>query len=149
MAEQKLWDVLQKLRNSCYASEENIRNQLRLSYAEYFALGKMERGETITCQELAERIQLSLSRCSRIVDRLHGNGFVERVDCSSDRRCKNLSLTAKGIDTKNRIDDLRNTCEARLSAVYPQKRLQVLIEELQGLTRQLEEQNKQKVSSSR
>ena len=121
MTQQKLWDVLQKLRASCFVSEENIRTQLHLSYAEYFALGNMNKGETVTCQELADRLQLSLSRCSRIVERLHSKGFLERVDCPSDRRCKNLSLTTKGIETKNRIDDLRNECESRLSSVYPEK----------------------------
>ncbi len=149
MAEQKLWDVLQKLRASCYVSEENIRTQLSLSYAEYFAIGNMQKGEKVTCQELADRLQLSISRCSRIVDRLHSKGFLERVDCLSDRRCKNLSLTAKGINTKSRIDNLRNECESRLSAVYPEKKLKVLLKELENLIQQLDVQNNLKVPSSR
>jgi DNA-binding MarR family transcriptional regulator len=109
----------------------------------------MQRGEKVTCQELANRLQLSLSRCSRIVDRLHSKGFLERIDCPSDRRCKNLSLTAKGIGTKSRIDDLRNECESRLSAVYPEKKLKVLLKELEDLTQRLDMQNNPKISSSR
>jgi len=139
MSEKKIWDVLQKLRETCYASEENIRTQLHLTYAEYFALGSMRAGEKVTCQELADRMQLSLSRCSRIVDRLFAKEFLDRVDCSSDRRCKSLSLTAKGADTKSRIDALRNECETRLATAFPGKKLEVLLKELEDLIQKMEE----------
>lgn len=139
MTEKRLWDVLQKLRDTCILSEEKIRGALNLSHAEYYAVGCMQKGERVTCQELANRMGLSLSRCSRIVDRLHDKGFILRADCPSDRRCKQLGLSTKGVHTNKEIEQLRNECEARLSEAYPGDKLKILFQELEDLILRLEE----------
>ncbi len=46
--------------------------------------------------ELAERLFLSRSGLTRLIDRLVKAGLVERTSCSSDRRGYNAKLTAAG-----------------------------------------------------
>jgi DNA-binding MarR family transcriptional regulator len=146
MTEKKLWDVLQKLRDTCIISEEKIRSALHLTHAEYFAVGCMRSEEKINCRELAKRMGLSLSRCSRIVDRLHEKGFIAREDCVNDRRCRELSLSPKGLSTKKEIDKLRDECETRLSQAYPGDKLKVLFKDLEGLVQRLEESNRMRLT---
>jgi DNA-binding MarR family transcriptional regulator len=46
--------------------------------------------------ELAERVLLSNSGLSRLVDRIESKGLVERVSCASDRRSFYVQLTDEG-----------------------------------------------------
>ena len=46
--------------------------------------------------ELAERVLLSNSGLSRLVDRIEAKGLVERRSCSSDRRSFHVRLTDEG-----------------------------------------------------
>jgi DNA-binding MarR family transcriptional regulator len=48
--------------------------------------------------ELAERLLLSRSGVTRLVDRLQAGGLVERMSCDSDRRGQWASLTDAGYD---------------------------------------------------
>ena len=48
--------------------------------------------------ELAERVLLSNSGLSRLVDRIESKGLVERRSCPSDRRSFFVSLTGEGAD---------------------------------------------------
>ena len=46
--------------------------------------------------EIAERVLLSHSGLSRLIDRMEAKGVVERVSCPSDRRSLNIQLTEAG-----------------------------------------------------
>lgn len=48
--------------------------------------------------ELAERLLLSRSGATRLIDRLEASGQVERVSCESDRRGQWATLTSAGLD---------------------------------------------------
>ena len=48
--------------------------------------------------ELAERLLLSRSGATRLIDRLEASGQVERVSCESDRRGQWATLTASGLE---------------------------------------------------
>jgi DNA-binding MarR family transcriptional regulator len=53
--------------------------------------------------ELAERVLLSNSGLSRLVDRIEASGLVERVTCPSDRRSINVALTPAGAEMLDRM----------------------------------------------
>jgi DNA-binding MarR family transcriptional regulator len=53
--------------------------------------------------ELAERVLLSNSGLSRLVDRIAAKGLVERVTCPTDRRAINVQLTEKGGEMLERM----------------------------------------------
>jgi DNA-binding MarR family transcriptional regulator len=52
--------------------------------------------------ELADRVLLTRSGLTRLVDRLEAAGLVERLACSSDRRGQNAVLTLAGRDALRR-----------------------------------------------
>jgi DNA-binding MarR family transcriptional regulator len=53
--------------------------------------------------ELAERVLLSNSGLSRLVDRIESKGLVERKNCPSDRRSFHVSLTDEGAEMLERM----------------------------------------------
>ena len=53
--------------------------------------------------DLAERVLLSHSGLSRLLDRIEAKGLVERVRCPGDRRSLNLVLTPEGQEMLDRM----------------------------------------------
>ena len=133
MAQEKLWDILEVLNSRCREQETFIREHLRLSPAEYLALRRLSPGETVTCQGLARRMGLSLSRASRVIDRLCSHGFVRRSDCAADRRCRSLRLTGQGKKVRERIEAMRGECEERILEDYSGARMTGLKKDLKDL----------------
>ncbi len=133
MNDEKLVDILDELKKECVANEEKIRRSLDLSEAEYNGLLCLNKGEKITCQEFSERMNLSVSRGSRVIDRLFEKGYLDRVDCFEDRRCKNVKLTKNGATLRRKIDSHRQDCEQKLAADYSEQKLAMLKKELRRL----------------
>ncbi len=137
MKENKIIDILADIQNKCRAKEDEIRESLGLSLAEYKALLCIKIGEKITCHEFSERMGLSLSRGSRVIDKLFQQGFIDRLDCNADRRSKNIILTESGRMIWRKIDKNRQKCEDRLAASYSRDRYNALKDELRSLAQKL------------
>jgi DNA-binding MarR family transcriptional regulator len=71
-----------------------------LSLAEYDALLQIATApdRRIRMNVLAERVILSRSGITRLVDRLEAQGCVERLACETDARGQEAGLTAVGLD---------------------------------------------------
>jgi DNA-binding MarR family transcriptional regulator len=80
--------------------DEELQAAHGLSLAEYDALLQIARspGRRVRMNVLADRVLLSRSGITRLVDRLETAGSVERVACSSDARGQEAVLTAVGLD---------------------------------------------------
>ncbi|UVF76537.1 MarR family winged helix-turn-helix transcriptional regulator [Gordonia mangrovi] len=64
-----------------------------------FTLGAHGDGaESMSLNEIADHINLSLAAAGRTVDKLVGAGLVDRREDAADRRVKRVSLTAEGND---------------------------------------------------
>ena len=133
MSSEKLIDIVEQIRVKCLAKEEEIRQILSLAETEYKGLLYFDGLERITCQEFSARMNLSVSRGSRIIDRLYAEGYIDRADLSSDRRCKNIWLTKKGIAIRRRIDEQRRLCEEKLTSDYSETKINKLKKELRAL----------------
>jgi DNA-binding MarR family transcriptional regulator len=59
-------------------------------------------GQRLRMHELAERVLLSQSGLTRLVDRLEAEGLVQRVRCSDDGRGLFAQLTPEGLDALRR-----------------------------------------------
>jgi DNA-binding MarR family transcriptional regulator len=136
---ENLWDVIERLQSRCIQQEMSIRKRLQLSPAEYLALRRLRVGEKITCRELARRMELSLSRTSRVIDRLYTRGYLERGGCAADRRCKSIGLTERGIGACRRIQHLRRECATRLLDGYSEAERTALMQDLDGLACRMSE----------
>jgi DNA-binding MarR family transcriptional regulator len=132
-----LIDILGEIGKGILARENMIRKKLGLTEAEFRGILSIDRGEKITCQEFSKRMDLSLSRGSRVVDRLCVKNLIERVDCDSDRRCKNIWLTEKGREIRQVIAEGIQNIEDSLTSEYPEAKIFLLKNDLKRLLRTL------------
>jgi DNA-binding MarR family transcriptional regulator len=63
-------------------------------------------GEALPMNEAAGKLHCDPSNVTGIVDRLEARGLIARRQLSTDRRVKNLVLTAKGRALKRRVDSI-------------------------------------------
>ena len=79
--------------------DEELQAAHGLSLAEYDALLQIAHapGRRVRMNVLAERVILSRSGITRLVDRLEAAGSVERIACATDARGQEAVLTAAGL----------------------------------------------------
>lgn len=80
--------------------DEELQAAHGLSLAEYDALLQIAHapGRRVRMNVLANRVLLSRSGITRLVDRLEAAGSVERVACTSDARGQEAVLTKSGLE---------------------------------------------------
>jgi DNA-binding MarR family transcriptional regulator len=80
--------------------DEELRAEHGLSLAEYEALLQIAYAPSrrLRMSQLAERVLLSRSGVTRLIDRLVADRFVERVACESDARGAEAVLTELGLE---------------------------------------------------
>jgi DNA-binding MarR family transcriptional regulator len=71
---------------------------MELSVTQFKLLHLLARGgeEGLSVKALGDQFNLSLAAASRAVDGLHQRGYVDRIECESDRRSKRVTLTPAG-----------------------------------------------------
>ncbi len=112
--EKNLVDLIIELKKGCMEDEKQIRTLCNVSLAEYKGIMEIETTERITCNVLSEKMGLSVSRGSRIIDSLVRKRYLLRMTNPEDRRSFVLSLSSKGAEIKKKIEQERNNCEYRL-----------------------------------
>ena len=133
MGDEKLIDILGEIGKRILVHKTKIRTKLGLSEAEYNGIICIEHEEKITCQEFSKRMVLSVSRGSRVVDRLCTKKYIERVDCEADRRCKNIWLTREGFAIRQKIVEEIQNIEDDLNSGYPDAKLMLLTSDLRRM----------------
>jgi DNA-binding MarR family transcriptional regulator len=85
-------EVLRKL-------EAELTAEAGMTLAEYDVLYQLRAAPShqLRMSDLSDRVRLSRSGITRLVDRLATDGLVERADCPSDRRGTLARLTEKGL----------------------------------------------------
>ena len=80
--------------------DEDLRAAHDLTLAEYDALLQLAESPArrLRMHEIAERVVLSRSGVTRLIDRLVRDGLVERSNCSTDGRGAEAVLTSSGLD---------------------------------------------------
>jgi DNA-binding MarR family transcriptional regulator len=131
--DERLIAILGEIGKGVLSHEHKIRKKLGLSGTEFKGILCIGEEEKITCREFAKRMELSLSRGSRILESLHTEKYIERADCASDRRCKNIWLTKKGVETRRMITEEIQNIEEALTAGYPDAKIILLKSDLRHL----------------
>ena len=103
--------------------DEELQAAHGLSLAEYDALLQIAHapGRRVRMNVLAERVILSRSGITRLVDRLEAAGSVERAACSTDARGQEAVLTEVGLErlrsaATTHLDGVRRYFLGRLDA---------------------------------
>ncbi len=93
------------LLSTCQQKENIFAQQYGLTQAEFRCLKLFDKKEIINNKTIAERMGLSASRLTRIIDGLVAKGYTERDINPSDRRNMNVSLSKKGSQLVQKLDN--------------------------------------------
>jgi len=80
--------------------EKELQAEQRLALTDYDVLVQLVTADErrLRMSELADRLLLSRSGVTRLVDRLVAEGLVERATCDTDRRGQWAALTGAGVE---------------------------------------------------
>ena len=103
--------------------DDDLRAEHDISLAEYDALLQLAEapGRRLRMHQLADRVLLSRSGVTRLIDRLVRDGSVERDTCQTDARGAEAVLTAAGLE-RLRIaapTHLRGIADHFVDAIHP------------------------------
>ena len=104
-------DLIFQLKSSCQAKEEKIRQDLNLSPAEFRGILAIIPGSEIPCNILAKKMGLSISRGSRVIDKLLNNSYLKGRKNEKDHRITTVTLSQKGVSVQKKIHQILEDCE--------------------------------------
>ncbi len=107
----RIIDLILAMKSKCLEKEESIRQEFGLSPAEYRGITAMSSDEPCNCNRLSQKMGLSVSRGSRVIEKLVRNKYVVCEVAQSDKRNMILKLAPKGARIKKKIDSMLNDCE--------------------------------------
>ena len=88
----------------CQEKEAHLAEQHNLLEAELKCLRNIGSEESINNKDFSERMNLSPSRITRIIDGLVKKGYIQREIDMSDRRNMKINLSRKGENLTNKIN---------------------------------------------
>jgi len=138
--EEKLIDLIIELKKGYLEDEKQIRTLCKVSLAEYKAILEIKTTEIITCNVLSEKMGLSISRGSRIIDSLVRKGYLLRMENPEDRRSFVLSLSSKGTEIKKQIEQERNNYEYRIRKNLSVREVKLIKEGLELIAKAFNQQ---------
>lgn len=112
--DKKILDFLYELKKKCISNDDVFLSQSDLTQAEYHFFIALGSFDEINSNAVAKKMDLSLSRISRVIDKLVNKGYLSRTIDNSDRRAIKLELTKEGKKVKSEIEDYRKECELKI-----------------------------------
>lgn len=135
----EIGDLVFELLVNCQRKEERLSESFQLTVPEFRCL-RMFRGEDeVTIKLLTERMGLSGSRLTRIIDGLEKKGFVLRAFHDQDRRSILVRLTKKGVATARQLEERYIRIHEEILRDFPINQQQALSAGMRQLLRSLEQ----------
>jgi MarR family transcriptional regulator for hemolysin len=98
-----------------------------ITRAQWAVLAKVERAEGLKQNELAEQMEMKPITLTRLIDRLCGNGWIERRSDDSDRRVNRLYLRKAARPLLGKLSGLRSELTATaLAGITPADAVRLL-----------------------
>ncbi|MEI6139664.1 MAG: MarR family winged helix-turn-helix transcriptional regulator [Mariniphaga sp.] len=119
-----IMSIVYEMKKKCSQMDQQLMDELSISQSELLFFSSLNNCQGISSPELARSMGLSASRVSRVVEKLVVNGYLDRNPDASDRRAITLCLTDKGKIVRNKIDKVKNDCEARLLETIPSEEVE-------------------------
>lgn len=82
---------------------ENVARREDLSLKEVFSLNSISLGLVNTSVELCQKVDITPSRASLIINKLEKKGLIKRTLLNTDRRFYSIDITEKGRDVLARL----------------------------------------------
>ena len=102
---EQLADLTFKLLANCQEKEARLAEQYGLTQAEFRCLRLFGTNESSNNKQIAERMNLSPSRLTRIIDGLVIKNYMIREIDSDDRRNMKVTLSKQGIDITQKLNN--------------------------------------------
>ncbi len=100
----RLADLTFNLLTRCQAKENWLAAQQGLFQAEFKCLRIFGSDKSLTCKEIANRMNLRLSRITRVIDGLEKKGYMNREIDQTDRRNMRVTLSRRGKILTTKLD---------------------------------------------
>ncbi len=101
---EELAELTFKLLTNCLEKEERLAESHGLTQAEFRCLRMFNANEIINNKTISERMKLSPSRLTRIIDGLVEKGYIFRNVEPNDRRNMRVYLSVQGVDIVNQLN---------------------------------------------
>ncbi len=105
MAAKRIAELTFELLANCHEKEERLAAQLNISGPQFRLLRYFRGEKRLPIKALVERMHLSGSRLTRILDSLEENGYLYRSIDPSDRRVITVTLSKKGIELSQALEE--------------------------------------------
>ena len=112
----RIIDYVFQLKKKCLAEEAAIGKEVGLSPSEIHCIESVMPGERLSGTILSDRMGLSPSRGSRVIDHLIEKGLLRRMEDPVDRRSNAITITEKGIKVRQLVEKAKRSCEAKITA---------------------------------
>lgn len=129
-----IFDLLYTIHQNIQKLENYLLSENNLSSSEYRLIFLCPADFTHSCKEISKKAGLSVSRTSRILDKMVKKNLIIRKCDQRDRRKCEIHLTKKGQKIKSKIIKQREKLTESLAANYKEQELGRLIVNLQKIT---------------
>lgn len=116
MDEATILDLIYELKKKCTQRDEDFFNSIEISQAEYNMFLCLRNCKHFNSYSVAEKMQLSLSRVSRIIDKMVNKDFLSRTTNKVDRRAIDIKMTETGKEIMSKIIEYREKRELNLQS---------------------------------
>lgn len=138
---QALFDFVMLLADVSRAWRMRLDERLKplgLSQAKWRTLFFLSLGEGISQRELSERLGIEGPTLVGLLDRLAKDGYIERRDSDSDRRCKTVHLLPKAAPALAEINRVATQMRREILGDLPPEELRLAIHVLKKVQQRLE-----------
>jgi DNA-binding MarR family transcriptional regulator len=123
----KMAELTYRLLEHCQEKQEYIAGKLNVSVSEFKCLRSFRDATILSVKAIAERMSLTSSRLTRIIDGLVEKNLVTRSINTEDRRLMDIELTPEGRNLAQQLNrDYSGVHEQILSNLPPESRRAVI-----------------------
>ena len=100
-----IFDLIFQLEKKYQQEKDSFIQSINISQAEYNLFICLKNCEHFNSYSIADKMNLSLSRVSRIIDKMVKNNYLTRQTNKKDRRAIDIEITEKGEVITEKISD--------------------------------------------
>ncbi len=114
--EEGVIDLVCEIKKKCIENDSRFISNLNISDSEYNFIKALIACKKMNSKSIANKMNLSPSRVSRIIDKMVKGGYLNRKSSEEDRRNISISLTNKGNNLLDEVIKFRKICETKITS---------------------------------
>jgi len=131
-------DLTFRLLSYCQKKEALFAKRFDISVASFRCMRHLHEHQEATVKQLAENMDLSSSRLTRIIDELVKSEFVLRIEHQSDRRIFIIRLTQKGKELAEDLYNNFNRLHEEILSSIPVSNQKMIVESIKRILNSLD-----------